>query len=168
MVKINYSESKTTSIWVKGKWVEVLKSNMVALETGIRYVREPETMHWIPESELNALKESVRSELIIRTTKPGQPELIKQQRKSVQIVGERPFSVDYGKIRDDDPHADDIHEIAIDPKTGLAYEYRKLDGEDFIRPLLVNVPKKEISLVPQDHSRYTDHIGKRSKIRSRV
>ena len=167
MIKVR-SESKTTHIWAKRDWVEVDKVTMVAIKTGVKYVREPETMHWIPESELNALKESVRSELIIRTTKPGHPELIKQQRKTVQIVGERPFSVDYGKIREDDPHADDIHEIAIDPKTGLAYEYRKLDGEDFIKPLLVNVPKKEISLVPQDHSRYTDHVGKRAKIRSRV
>ncbi len=167
MSKNKSSEFKTTSIWVKGEWIEVFKDDVVALKTGIKYVREPETMHWIPESELNALKENVRSELIIRTTSRN-PELVKQQRRSVQIVGERPFSVDYGKIREDDPHAGDIHEIATDPKTGYAYEFRKLEDEEFIRPLLVSIPKKEISLVPQDHSGYTGHVGKRSRIRRRI
>jgi hypothetical protein len=162
--KLKEKEFKTTAIWVKGEWVDCIyhaESRLMSVQTGIVFVRDPETMHWVSEAEMAAIRAEPKP---VPVTRPGfsNLKLKKQERRSVQIIGERPFSVDYGNIREDDPHADDIHELASDPN-GFTYEYRKLDDEDFIRPILVNIPKKEISQVPQDHSRYTEHMGKNTR-----
>ena len=157
-------------IWVKGSLVEVYSEDgrrNYGVQTKIHYVMDRQTGKFVPEGEETKVQLESKAESLIPSGYFGL-KLKKQERKIVQIIGERPFSVDYGKIRDDDPHANDIHEIANDEYTGNSYEYMKLKNEVYIRPVLVRLPKKEISLVPQDHSRYTDHVGKRTKALKRA
>lgn len=164
----NNHEPDTLKIWVKGELVEVYSEDgrrNYGVQTKTHYVMDRQTGKFVPEGEETIQLESKAESL----TSPGYfgLKLKKQERKTVQIIGERPFSVYYGDIKKDDPLAADIHEIANDPN-GLSYQNRKLDDEEYIRPVLVRLPKKEISLVPQDHSRYTDHVGKRTRALKRA
>lgn len=137
-------------IWVNGDLVEVYNEDWrrnVGVKTNIKYVRDTETGRYHAEGKK---PEHVVQKLSFKKKVIGL--ILRKQERRSKTVGVRPFSVDYG-IDPTDPLANDIHEIASDGG-GYAYEFQKPDGEDYIKPVLVAVPKKFVSLSPTDHRRF--------------